>query len=66
MTGLPRFTHCVVCGEPFSVANVYSRAGWIETQISGQCELCFDTLADIPEDITNGPQDYDRDDPGKR
>jgi hypothetical protein len=43
-------TRCRVCGERFSDANVYSQAGWLETQISGICEVCFDTLADIPED----------------
>ena len=40
-------THCRCCGQPFSDANVYSEAGWIETQISGLCESCFDTLADL-------------------
>ncbi|MEP9326664.1 hypothetical protein PPMP20_26570 [Paraburkholderia phymatum] len=38
---------CRVCGEPFSDANVYSEAGWIETRISGLCEVCFDALADL-------------------
>jgi len=40
-------THCRICGQPFSDANVYSEAGWIETQINGLCEVCFDTLADL-------------------
>ncbi len=40
-------TRCVCCGEPFSDANVYSEAGWIETQISGLCEVCLDTLAEL-------------------
>ncbi|OYD64814.1 UNVERIFIED_ORG: hypothetical protein BDU10_7434 [Burkholderia sp. CF145] len=40
-------TSCRCCGEPFSDANVYSEAGWIETKISGLCEICFDTLADL-------------------
>ena len=37
---------CRRCGEPFTEANVYSDAGWLETGISGLCETCFDTLAD--------------------
>lgn len=39
-------SHCRRCGEPFTEANVYSDAGWLETGISGLCETCFDTLAD--------------------
>ena len=39
-------TRCRRCGEPFTEANVYSAAGWLETGISGLCETCFDTLAD--------------------
>ena len=35
------------CGERFSDSNVYSQAGWLETQISGLCEVCFDALADL-------------------
>jgi hypothetical protein len=38
-------THCRRCGEPFTDANVHSEAGWLETGISGLCEVCFDTLA---------------------
>ena len=38
---------CRNCGERFSEANVYSHAGWLETKISGLCEVCFDTLADL-------------------
>ncbi len=40
-------THCVACGSRFGDTNVYSEAGWLETQISGLCELCFDTVADL-------------------
>jgi hypothetical protein len=42
-----RRTHCVGCGARFTEANVYSHAGWLETQISGLCESCFDTVADL-------------------
>jgi hypothetical protein len=48
---------CVCCGQPFTDANVYSAAGWLEVAISGICEVCFDTLADIP------PLDGEDDDP---
>ncbi|CAB3758458.1 hypothetical protein LMG29542_03344 [Paraburkholderia humisilvae] len=43
----PPRTRCRCCGQPFSDANVYSEAGWIETRISGLCEVCFDTIADL-------------------
>jgi len=46
MERAPR-THCRCCGQRFSDANVYSEAGWIETRISGLCEVCFDTVADL-------------------
>lgn len=36
---------CRRCGEPFTDANVYSEAGWLETGISGLCETCFDAIA---------------------
>jgi hypothetical protein len=49
MRTLPRFLYCRSCSEPFSERNVYSHAGWLETQISGLCETCFDTLADVPD-----------------
>ncbi len=39
--------YCRNCREPFSDANVYSEAGWVETRISGLCELCFDAIADV-------------------
>ena len=39
-----QFSKCIECSNPFSDANVVSRAGWLETQISGMCENCFDTL----------------------
>lgn len=33
---------CLLCKQVFSNKNVYSAAGWKETQISGLCEKCFD------------------------
>ncbi len=44
----PRRFHCRCCGLPFSDANVFSDAGWLETQISGLCEVCFDTYGEMP------------------
>jgi hypothetical protein len=38
---------CRCCHQPFSDANVYTEAGWIETRISGVCEVCFDAGADL-------------------
>jgi hypothetical protein len=45
---VPRYGRCISCREPFSEANVYSEAGWLETRVSGLCEVCFDAIADIP------------------
>lgn len=42
-------THCVACGTRFTEANVWSDAGWLETQISGLCESCFDAVASLFE-----------------
>lgn len=39
-----RYLVCVFCKKPFSGENVTTRAGWLETQISGSCEKCFDDL----------------------
>jgi hypothetical protein len=57
-----KITHCLNCKEEFSNKNVYSAAGWSETQISGFCEKCFDEItAEPPEDnyndgdLENGP-----------
>jgi hypothetical protein len=41
---------CRSCRQPFSDANVYSEAGWLEVRISGLCEVCFDTLANVPDE----------------
>lgn len=42
--GVLNYTHCVECSLPFSPLNTTTEAGWIETQISGLCEKCFDEL----------------------
>ncbi|WP_429336117.1 hypothetical protein [Paraburkholderia sp. 35.1] len=42
-------THCVSCGARFTDANVWSEVGWIETQVSGLCEACFDSVASLFE-----------------
>lgn len=39
-------THCMLCHEPFSTVNVFTPEGAKETQISGICESCFDSLFD--------------------
>lgn len=31
---------CQACGENFSVLNVHSRDGWVNTQAIGLCEDC--------------------------
>ena len=38
------YTHCISCTEPFTLDNIKTSAGWKETQISGMCESCFDSL----------------------
>jgi hypothetical protein len=51
---------CRCCGQTFSDANVFSEAGWIETLISGLCEVCFDALADlISMDTDDGTDEQD-------
>jgi hypothetical protein len=45
-----QYLNCVECGQPFTDKNVHSQAGWLETQISGFCEDCFDALFDEDED----------------
>lgn len=38
---------CVSCKDQFGPANVFTAAGWRETQLSGMCERCWDeTFAD--------------------
>lgn len=40
----PLFSRCVDCEQPFTKHNVFTPAGWRETQISGMCEECWDEL----------------------
>jgi hypothetical protein len=50
--GKLKFTACLSCNHDFKTGDgktkdygdVYSPAGWRETQISGECETCFDAL----------------------
>ena len=42
--GALRFHGCVSCCEPFDEENTKTPLGWVETQISGMCESCFDQL----------------------
>jgi hypothetical protein len=44
VTGFLGYAHCHVCHDSFSGTNVFTPAGWAETQISGTCESCFDRL----------------------
>lgn len=48
--GTARYSECVMCernlGEP---AAASTPAGWLETQISGLCEPCFDDLFEDEE-----------------
>jgi hypothetical protein len=41
---LLHFTNCKICGEAFGGQNTDSSAGWIESQISGICEHCWDEI----------------------
>lgn len=50
---MTKYTHCVECKRLFSALNVFSREGWLETQISGVCEECFDDIFSEEE------EDYD-------
>ncbi len=59
-----RRTHCIACGSRFTDANVYSEAGWLETQISGMCELCFDTVADLFSKEGDDADDSEAERPG--
>lgn len=49
------FTNCRICGERFGEENVFSKNGWIETQISGTCETCWDNL--FMEDEESSPEE---------
>jgi hypothetical protein len=41
---------CVQCNEPFSNENVYTTAGWLETEVSGLCEACWDGICGVDLD----------------
>lgn len=41
---------CFACGEFFSSENVFTDAGWRETEISGMCEKCFDAAFEDTEE----------------
>lgn len=44
------YKECVSCKKGFSDTNVHTIDGWLETQISGMCEDCFDeACADVAE-----------------
>ncbi len=45
------FLKCITCEQPFTKENVTTAAGWRETQISGICEECFDSLFEDDEDV---------------
>jgi len=45
------YSHCICCHEPFTKANVYTKGGWRETQISGMCEECFDEVLDEGDEV---------------
>lgn len=44
------YTHCIEYKQQFSRANVFTKDGARETQISGLCEKCFDTICAEPEE----------------
>lgn len=50
--GLSQGDTCAHCGMTFTFDNVHTDAGWMETQISGLCETCYDSIVgtDEPED----------------
>lgn len=39
-----KYEKCMNCEQPFSKMNTRTVDGWLETQISGLCENCFDEL----------------------
>ncbi len=50
--GLAQFENCRTCHKQFDRANTVSALGWAETQISGECEACFDALFNDEEPST--------------
>lgn len=51
------YTACITCKEPFSKANVFTVEGYMECDISGMCEICFDRLFEDAWD-----EDYEEED----
>lgn len=49
-SGLRRYMACLACSADFSDMNTRTPEGWIETQISGYCEDCFDVICAEPEE----------------
>lgn len=47
--GLPLWTDCKKCGEPFNKCNTHTPGGWMDTQITGWCEDCYDEVFDEEE-----------------
>lgn len=45
-----KYMFCVRCKKAFTEENVRSSEGWVETQISGLCEKCFDLITMEIED----------------
>lgn len=44
------YAKCCDCDATFSAANLHTPLGYVESQISGMCEDCFDhLLAQEPE-----------------
>ena len=54
--------NCIFCKKPFEFnVNVFSRMGLKETQISGSCEVCWDSLFEESE----GEEDLDPESPDR-
>lgn len=40
---------CIECDKPFSRENVHTREGWVETQVSGFCQDCYEDFSSSEE-----------------
>lgn len=47
------YTKCVCCKEEFSEFNVFTQLGAVETQLSGLCERCFDSIFEDDDEEDN-------------
>jgi hypothetical protein len=54
-TGHFQYSKCISCHSPFSSTNTHSDMGWRETQLSGLCEDCFDSLCKEDEEEEDEP-----------